>query len=371
MRKYFFLLILFSFPVLAFDNPYILRSPRALLMGDAFTAVNDDAFTLFYNPATLARHKNDFTMYPLNGALSGTNLLTDMDRFEDFPEEPVAASEVLMGFPVHAGANTAPGFKMFNFAMSGIVSDSYDVLLRNKANPTMDIDLRSDRGVAMGIAMPIGPGRLNKKSNAGSQTSLGIGAKYIERTGVSDQIGLLSPTVLNSLDQDELEDLIKSLGRVRGQAWGIDAGFEHVIRNGNSQFVLGLAALDITGTDFEVEENPNKIRVANIRDQMNLGMAFGQDHKIFHYILSADIRALNEEMDFGKRLRAGVEVGIPGLSLMAGVNSGYYSYGATIDMGFFKTTAGFYEVEIGSKYKQTKSSRFVISVSLFDFSFDA
>ncbi len=371
MKSFFLLLILFSFSALAFDNPYTLRSPRALLMGDAFTAVNDDSFTLFYNPATLARHKHDFTMYPLNGTITGTNVLADSDRFEDFPEEPVGASEVLMDYPVHAGANTAPGFKMFNFAMSGIVADSYDVLLRNKANPTMDIDLRSDRGVAMGIAMPIGPSRLNKKSTAGSQTSLGIGAKYIERTGVSDQIGLLSPTVLNSLDQDEVEDLIKSLGRVRGQAWGFDAGFEHVIRKGNSQFVLGLAALDITGTDFEVEDNPNKIKVANNRDQFNLGMAFGQDHKVFHYILSADIRALNEEMDFGKRLRAGVEVGIPGLSLMAGVNSGYYTYGAVLDMGFIKTTAGFYEVEIGSKYKQTKSSRFVLAVTLFDFSFDA
>ncbi len=372
MKKSFFLLgLLCSFSAIAFDNPYVLRSPRALLMGDAFTAVNDDAFALFYNPATLGRHKNDFTMYPVNGTFTATNVLADLDRFEDLEDDPVATANALMDYPVHAGINTAPGFKMFNFALSAIVSDSYDVLLRNTSNPTLDIDLRSDRGMAMGVAFPIGPGRLNKKSTEGSQTSLGIGLKYIERTGVSDQIGLLSPTVLNSLDQEELEDLIKSLGRVRGQAWGFDAGVEHVMRKGNSQFILGLAALDMTGTDFKVPENDNKLKVANSRDQINLGMAFGQDHKIFHYILSADIRALNEEMEFGKRLRAGLEVGIPGLSVMAGLNSGYYTYGATLDLGFIKTTAGFYEVEVGSKYRQTKSSRFVIAVSLFDFSFDA
>ncbi len=370
-KSLLFLLILLSFSALAFDNPYTLRSPRALLMGDAFTAVNDDSFTLFYNPATLARHKNDLTMYPLNGTFTGTNVLADRDRFDNFPNQPVAASDVLMNYPVHAGANTAPGFKLFNFAMSGIVSDSYDVLLRNKSNPTMDVDLRSDRGLAMGLGIPIGPGRLNKKSTSGSQNSIGIGAKYIERTGISDQIGLLSPTVLNSLGQDGLENIVKSLGRVRGQAWGFDAGFEHVTRSGNSQFVLGLVGLDLTGTDFKVPQNVNKIKVASNRDQVNLGMAFGQDYSIFHYILSADVRALNEEMDFGKRLRAGVELGIPGLSVMAGMNSGYYSYGAVIDMGFIKATAGFYEVEIGSRYKQTKSSRFVIAVTLFDFSFDA
>lgn len=371
MRVFLILLSFTSFSAFGFDNPYTMRSARGLLMGDAFTAINDDAFTLFYNPATLGRHKNDFTMYPINGTLTGTNLLSDLDRFDDFPEEPVGASNLLMDFPAHASGGTAPGFKMFNFALSGIVNDSYDVLLRNKANPTLDIDLRSDRGVAMGVAIPISSGRLTKKSTSGSQTSLGIGAKYIERTGVADRIGFLSPTVLNSLDQDELEDLVKGLGRVRGKGWGFDAGVEHVYRQGNSQFVAGLAALDITGTDFEVPSNADKITVANNRDQFNLGLAYGQDYKVFHYIISADVRALNEEMDFGKRLRTGFEIGVPGLSFMAGMNSGYYSYGATIDMGFIKTTAGIYEVEIGSKYRQVKSSRFVISVTLFDFSFDA
>jgi hypothetical protein len=76
-------------------------------------------------------------------------------------------------------------------------------------------------------------------------------------------------------------------------------------------------------------------------------------------------------MDFGKRLRFGAQVGIPGLKLMGGINSGYYSYGATVDLALMKLTAGFYDVELGSKYKQTKSKRFVIYLSLFDFSFDA
>jgi hypothetical protein len=255
--------------------------------------------------------------------------------------------------------------------MSAIVADSYDILLRNNANPTMDLDIRSDRGVIFGMAVPIGPNRISRKSSMGSQTSFGMGAKYIARTGVSDQIGLLSPTVLGCLDEEETSDIAKCMGKVKGQGWGFDAGLEHIVKKGNSQFILGLAALDITGTDFKVESNPNKLKVAPLRDQVNLGMAFGQDFKIFHYIVSADVRALNEEMDFGKRIRTGVEIGIPGVSLMGGVNSGYYSYGATVDMGFIKATAGFYEVEIGSKYRQTKSSRFVISATLFDFSFDA
>lgn len=367
----FFILALVSLPAFGFDNPYIMRSPRGLLMGDAFTAVNDDAFTLFYNPATLARHKNDFTMYPLNGTVSGTNVLADMDRFKDFPEEPVGVSDRIMNFPVHAGANTAPGFKMMNFGLTAIVADSYDLLLRNKANPTMDIDIRNDRGFATGFALPIGPSRINGKSMTGQQTSIGIGAKYLERSGVYDQVGLMSPTTLNCLDQSDVDKIAKCLGHVKGKAWGFDAGVEHVMKLANAQLVLGIAALDITGTKFDVPKNPDKLTVSNIKDQVNVAAAFGQDFKIFHYIVSADVRALNEEMDFSKRLRMGAEVGIPGLSVMVGSNSGYYSYGASLDFGFMKTTAGFYGVELGSKSNQTKSSQFVISVTLFDFSFDA
>lgn len=340
-------------------------------MGDAFTAVNDDDFTLFYNPASLARHKSDFTMYPLNPQINGTNVLSDMDKFEDFPEDPVGVADVLMDYPAHASVGFAPGFKMFNVGVTFLANESYDVLLRNQAHPMMDIDLRSDRGVLFGVGIPLGSSRINRKSMMGSQTALGISAKYIERTGVNDTLSLSGPTAVDSFNKDELKDVLQTLGKVKGIGWGFDAGLEHVVKHGNSQFVVGLAAMDITGTEFKVPENENKLKVANNRDQVNLGLAAGQDFGLLHYIFSADVRALNEQMDFGKRLRVGAQLGIPGLKLMGGVNSGYYSYGASIDLLIVKLTAGFYDVELGSKYKQTQSKRFVIYFSLFDFSFDA
>jgi hypothetical protein len=188
---------------------------------------------------------------------------------------------------------------------------------------------------------------------------------------VRDTLALSGPVVLETIGQAELDKIIRSLGNVKGTGYGLDAGIEHITRQGNSQFVIGLAALDITGTKFTEAKTPDNLQVADIPDQVNLGMAFGQDFKLFHYIFSTDIRGLNEEMDFGKRLRLGAQVGIPGLRLMGGMNSGYYSYGAMVDLAFMKLTAGFYDVELGSKYKQIKSNRFVIYLSLFDFSFDA
>jgi hypothetical protein len=371
--KWLFLLslILIVSEVQAFDYPYTVRSPRGLLMGDAFTAVNDDEYTLFYNPASMARHKSDFSIYPINPQFNGSNMLNDMDRFDDFPDEPSGASKVLMDYPVHASASIAPGFKFFNVGVSFIATQSYDLLLRNRAHPMLDVDIHSDKGVQVGVGIPLGTSRINRKSQSGSQTSLGIGAKYLERTGVRDTLALTGPIIVDAIDQDKVEDIVKELGRVKGIGYGFDAGIEHVRRSGNSQFVIGLSALDITGTDFKESDSKKKLEVSDIRQQVNLGIAAGQDFKLFHYILSADVRGLNEEMDFGKRLRLGAEIGIPGLSVMAGMNSGYYSYGATVDLQLIKITAGFYDLELGSNYKQVKGRRFLVYLSLFDFSFDA
>ncbi len=372
MRWWIFIYFILYLPrSFAFEYPYIARSARGLLMGDAFTAVNDDSFTLFYNPASLARHNSDLTLYPFNPGVSVTNILGDMDKMQDMPEDPVGVADVLMDYPIHAGYGVAPGFKMFNFGVNFIANESVDLLLRNNTHPTLDMDIRSDRGVIFGLGLPLGSSRISGKTKSGMQTSLGLGVKYLERTGVKDSIALTGTTALDTLSKKDLAGIRESLGEVRGIGWGFDAGLEHVMKAGPSQLVLGLAALDITGTEFKVESNPKKLSVADIRDQVNLGMAFMHDLKLFNFNLSADFRALNQEMDFGKRLRLGAEAGIPGLAVMVGMNSGYYSYGATLDLFFMKLTAGFYDIELGSKYQQVKSKRIIIYLSLFDFSFDA
>src|SRR5690606_28875027 len=115
-------------------------------------------------------------------------VLNDMDRFKNFPSEPVGASKVLMDYPAHASAGISPGFKLFNVGVTFMANESFDALLRNRAHPMLDIDIKSDRGVMMGVGVPLGTSRINRRSRHGSQTSLGLGMKYIERTGVRDTL---------------------------------------------------------------------------------------------------------------------------------------------------------------------------------------
>lgn len=359
-------LSLSSLSAFGFAQQGLVQSPKALLMGDAFTAVNDDSYTLFYNPASMARHKKAFSLYPIQGHISGTNILKDMDRFKDFPDEPIGVADLMMNYPVHASVGTAPGFKIYNFGFNLIANDSYDALLRNKSHPMLDVDFKSDRGFIAGVAFPLGDKRI--RDNHGSQTSLGVSAKYIGRKGIRDTIALTGPTMIDALGKDELEQVLQALGRTEGKSWGYDVGLEHVVRSRHTQFVAGLTYLDIGDTQFK--SGDKEVRMSDVDGRLNLGVAFGQKFNLFHYVLSADLKSLNQELDFQQRLKAGIEVGIPGLSLLAGMNGGYYSYGAKLNLGLASLMAGFYDLEIGHHYQQTKSRRMIIYLSLFDFSFD-
>ena len=144
-----------------------------------------------------------------------------------------------------------------------------------------------------------------------------------------------------------------------------------MIRNGPHQFSVGLAALDITGTDFKVKKNDDDKKVARNNDQINLGAAWLMRTALLKGSFSMDIRGLNEEQEFLERFRLGTELGTPIISFLGGWNAGYLSYGLALDLGAIKVTGGFYGVEAGQRYNQIESKRFVIYVSLFDFSFDA
>src|SRR5690606_25751318 len=231
-------LSLTSIGAFGFAEQSLMRSPKALLMGDAFTAVNDDSYTLFYNPASMARHKKAFSLYPLQGHISGTNILNDMDKFKDFPDEPMGVADLMMNYPVHASVGSAPGFKIYNFGFNLIANESYDALLRNKAHPMLDLDFKSDRGFIAGAAFPIGADRI--RENSGSQTSVGIATKYIGRKGLRDTVALTGPTMIDAIGKDKLEEVLKAMGRTEGKTWGFDVGIEHVQKSRNSQFVVGL-----------------------------------------------------------------------------------------------------------------------------------
>jgi hypothetical protein len=372
MKSFMIFFLMIQIKLMAYTSPLGIRSARGLLMGDAYTAVSNDDFTLFYNPASLARHEADFSLYPLNPTITVNNIVSDIDQFQDLPETPNGMASEFMNYPIHIGTNIVPGFRIFDFGFSFIANEQADLLMQNKIHPFLDVDYRSDRGFVLGQAIKLGPRRISGKSMSGEQTSIGLSAKYIERRGIYGSYSLSGTEILDAISTDaDFQDTLEQLGLVRGIGWGFDAGVEHMVKRGPHQFVLGLAALDITGTQFKEDDSVNNSVVADEITQVNLGAAYTFDVKLFDFTLSTDIRNLTQEMDFRQRMRLGIALGVPGIKVFGGLNSGYYSYGAEINLLFMKITAGFFAVEAGSGYQRIKSNRAVIYFSLFDFSFDA
>ena len=355
---------------------YLARSPRALLLGDAFTAVADDEYSLFYNPAALGRHTG-VSLNPINMVLGVTNALEEQDRFKNFPKNDEAAiADRILGLPIYARAATYPGLKMQHFGLSLFADTKTSLILSNAIHPQLNVNYRYDRGFATGAAFNIGSGANFKKGKkndrgaiqAGKRVSFGLGVKHVRREAIDGTYSLMGTTLLKKIAKGvkDVEDLKSAFGSVEGSGWGIDLGMEYSQATSSSLFTAGLVATDVGDIHFRKLEGTGKVP----KQYMNIasGIAFKQDFKIIDYTLSADLHPLNYDMDFTQKLHLGAELGIPFVTLHTGWNAGYLSYGATVKFWPLKLTAGFYGIELGSKFKEQEAKRIIIYLSLFDFS---
>lgn len=380
MKKTFLIIFILLNNIEAFSQEinYIGRSPRAQLMGDAYTAVADDEYTLFYNPAALGRNKG-VTLTPFNPTIGGTNVLKDTDRFKDFPkDDPAAIANKILNYPVSLQASVFPGLKMSSFGMSLFATSKTNMVLRNAIHPILDIDYRYDRGFIAGYAHSIGSGafasRIKKTSKqkitTGQRVSFGIAVKRINREGMSDQYDLFGTTLLNKISSGStsISELKEALGYSKGKAWGVDLGTEYAYARGRGLFTAGFSILDVGDTRFTKTEGIGDVPKQDM--SINTGVAYKEDFGLFDYTLSADLRPLNSSVDFSRKFHFGSEFSFPLITLNAGWSEGYVSYGGSVKLWPVKLTAGFYGIEVGSKYKEQEAKRFIVYISLFDFSFD-
>lgn len=380
MKKNFLILfiLIFTRDIIAQEVGYIGRSPKALLMGDAFTGIADDEYTLLYNPAALGKNKG-VSLTSIDPSFGGVNVLGDLDRFKNFPKADAAGiAERILNYPVSLQASVFPGIKMMSFGFNLFASTKTNLILRNAINPVLNVDYRYDKGFITGFAWNLGSGAFSsriKKSaktqvTAGNRLSLGVAFKFINREGLSDQFDLFGTTLLNKINSGatDLASLKQALGYSKGKGYGADIGAEYAISSGNSLFTSGISILDVGNTRFRKTQGTGDVPYQEM--SINTGAAFKQDFGIFDYTLSADFRPINQTIDFSRKFHFGTEIGLPLVTAYAGWSEGYVSYGASVKFWPVKLTAGFYGVEIGSKYREQEAKRFVVYLSLFDFSFD-
>lgn len=366
----FIFLTLFVTEVTATEFRYWNRSPKALLMGDAFTAVTSDEYTLFYNPAALGGVK-DVQLNPLNVTIGITNVLNDMDRITDLPSDAVGIAQKVMDFPIYTQLSTSPGFKMGPIGVSLIANNSASIALRNATHPFLDVDYRFDKGAVIGYAYSLGAGgkRVKGRIQPGYRLSFGAAVKTINREGLQGSFSFFGTDLLNAVNGSADFGVIrKKLGYSKGHGYGGDLGVEGAMSSSNWVLKSGFSILDVADTKFSRTEGFRKIPRQKM--SMNWGSSFSQNFLLFDYTVAFDIHPINSSAELNSKLHFGVEAGIPGLKGYIGFNGGYASYGVRFSLWPFTVTAGLYSVELGSKYQENQGSRAIIYISLFDTDLD-
>lgn len=380
MKIFLFLFINLLSLLQAQEVNYLARSPRALLMGDAYTAIADDEFTLFYNPAALGRNKG-VSLTLLDPTFGLTDALSELDRFKNFPSGDGAAPQIanrIMDFPIYLQAGIFPTLKMGQFGFTLFANSKSSLVLRNATNPELDINYKYDRGFIFGFAHNIGSGayasRAKKSSkttvSAGSRLSFGGAIKHMNRQGLEDQFDLFGTTILSKINSGatDINSLKDAFGYSKGSAWGYDLGAEYALSSGRKTLTSAISILDIGSTRFTKTEGSGKIPKQDM--MINSGIAYKHDLGLLDYTLSADIHPMNSGIDFGRKFHFGTELSLPLITLNAGWSEGYLSYGGSIKLWPIKITTGFYGVEVGSHYREQVAKRFILYLSLFDFSID-
>lgn len=359
---------------------HLARSPEGLLMGDAFTAVADDAFTLFYNPAALGRHKG-ITVSPINPSfeapdiiekdigLSGFNFGLD-DRFEDWPNDAAGISNRVLGFPIYAQLSAAPSIKIQHFGLSLFAISKTNMVLENAIHPALEIDYRLDRGIIMGYAFNLGRGKTSGANKNGVTNSLGISFKSVNRQGLEGRYNLFGTNLLEIIDDSEdYKEIRKNLGFSKGTGYGFDIGHEINFMKGGSRLTFGTSLLDIGDTKYKIDEG-----TAPIPDQdssLNFGFAYAQKLAgLIEYTFAADFHNAISDAEFGSKLHLGARLKLPFLRFMLGWNGGYTSFGLSTKFLFTRLTVGFYGIELGQQFKQREGKRVIITLNLLEVSFN-
>ncbi len=337
------------------DYPFLYKGLRSLGMGSAYTAVGRDAEALFYNPATL--YDMGFQLHvfdPIGEIDSGVtdiaqDVLDAMDLATGQERSDVLFTiiEENQGEPLHFRISFFPHAAVKNIAVGVLGQGRADIKLHSPLSSAGAVEFHGgyEYGPVAGFSMALPVTGLR----------VGAGAKYIARSWFNKNF-TIADIAAESFDFEQ-EKIDKS-------DMSFDLGLLYnlpVLQNLNPQ--AGLSVLDITDLDFE---NGGKIP-----QRINLGISI--QPKIPYTtscILALDYqdiaKAYEQDDSSGKRLHFGAEVGFlkNHFVLRAGLNQGYSSFGAEVDLWLLKLSYANYQEEIGIYAGQDKDERQALQLTI-------
>ena len=342
-----------GYDIMAKQYPSLYKGVRPLGMGGAFTAVADDENALFYNPAGLSEIST-FQIGVFNPLIEVSKKSIDLvqdigDTDLDDTGEVTDLLRDYVGEHQHIRAALFPhvGFNAFNAGVmiGGLGQGVIDADIRNPVWPEAHLDLITDYGLlgGAGLKLPV--------------TGLRAGAalKYINRESLSE---IYTATDIAAEDfENRLEDDMHS-----GSGLSADIGAIYRL-----PFVsifdlnVGLVIQNIPEMDMG--------KATDIKTQVNTGLSIEKSFAAFTLVGALDYRdifnAIEEDDDRAKRTHLGAELRfLKVFSVRAGLNQGYPSLGATLDLWVLRLDFATYGEEAGAYAGQREDRRYVAQITI-------
>ena len=352
---------------------------RPLLMGDAYVAVGDEASTLFYNPAGLARVPGNsvvaFTPQFIVNVLV-KELFTNPDavaqRYQNLtPAQFQALLDTTLFFDTNIRMPVVVRQSGWAIGMTTEALANVRVL-GNPVLPALELEFFTDATLFVSFA-----------GHWGDALAVGMTPKIVNRVGLDRTFTFgelyAAGTSLDVQNQPDFKRVSK--GTV-DTAPGVDLGailelpfWEH----GHPR--IGFAALNIggynshvglKGIEFGQRPTPFDPPIAGELPQLNtLGFALSPTYSGIRYTLAVDVVDVTQTVlpgnDYALRSRIGLEIGLGEhkdgtalFSILAGWNATHPSLGVLARDWIFEVGFGRYTVEQGPKPGDNPDTRTVL-----------
>ena len=346
------LVFMLSYKALAFQASEGWSSARALGMGNSYSAIVSDADSMFYNPAGLANNKRfAWTILDPRAGLNGIDTVTRIKDLSSADSSNFAQKlNGLYGHPIFGEAGAKTAFLAPGFGVAAFSNSNAGLYFQNPASPVLNVNYFLDYGVSVGGGFDLVPDTLK----------MGVVVRGVNRTGTAQAIDANSLAALDPA-------VLKSELARKGTGYGADFGLL-ATGAGPAHPTLSFVIRDAGTTSFR--SAAGTIAPQPTVSNMLVGGSLELSGPLitirpsfdYYYIDRPSIAPLN-------KLHLGVEVELPLIDIRAGLNQGYYTLGAGVDLGVLRVDVATYGVELGAYPGQQEDRRYIAQVTI-DFGFD-
>ncbi len=339
------------------ELPEFYRGVRATGMGNAFTAIADDADAVFYNPAGIA-FNNGVELRLINPKLetsADSRALAGDIRKLSGSGFNADAMNALFGKNIYGNGTIFPSL-MVPYLTVGYYADfNVHAVINNKANPRIDLDYYYDQGFVAGTGFETG----------------GIGAFHLMRFGLSTKLltrrGVSAKVPITSIVTGS--DILSQLQSGSALGIGITPGMQYEWpMAAHSKMLLGVAWQDVGDTKFGTRLTDSSTAPPPIVGNLAMGAAFARQFTSlpgFGFKVALEGRHLNlTGQDPRKKIHGGGELNLGLVSLRAGLSQLNWTAGVGIDLLFIELAASSYAVESLPLWGQSSERRYAVQLTI-------